>query len=129
VGQTSMHFRQLPQSSASGSSGLNGILMSISPKYTNEPNSSVISKVFFPVKPTPARSATAPSTSSPVSTIISYLTSVSFAFIKVFSAFIFLFNTGCYSSPHEARQKIPLRSSFVLLGGSSIREEKREQLI
>ena len=53
-----------------GSSGSQGILTNISPKYDQVPNSALIIKPFFPTKPRPARSATALSDKTPVSTIL-----------------------------------------------------------
>src|SRR5699024_6938804 len=69
VGHASRQIRQSPQLSSTGESGTKGKFVIISPKYTQEPYSCVINKVFFPGKPTPARSAAAASFNQPISTI------------------------------------------------------------
>src|SRR5690606_29677715 len=69
VGQESMQIVQSPQSSMTGGSGGNGISVIISPRYTQEPNSGVMTEQLLPNQPMPARCATARSTSAPVSTM------------------------------------------------------------
>lgn len=57
VGQASRQRVQVPQVPVLGSSGVNGMVVRISPRSTNEPNSGVISVVFLPIKPRPALTA------------------------------------------------------------------------
>src|SRR5699024_419680 len=85
-----MHFVHSPQPSSIGESGLNGMFVISSPRYTKEPNSGVIIDVFFPLNPIPARSATARSESSPVSTI-SLLANQVFAVLKMLRVSIFFY--------------------------------------
>ncbi len=73
VGQASMQRVQLPQRSTAGASDTPGISataseVTMTPSSSQEPICWLITQVFFPIQPMPARAANARSRIGPVST-------------------------------------------------------------
>ena len=71
VGQAAMHRAQVPQWFRAGGSGSSSKSVRISPRKSQEPSPCTITFVFFPIQPTPARSAQERSSTGPVSTYAS----------------------------------------------------------
>ncbi len=69
VGHASMHRRQVPHRSTAGSSASSAKLVNISPRKTHDPIFSLITHVFFPIHPIPARAARSFSITGAVSTL------------------------------------------------------------
>ena len=68
VGQASMQRVQVPQWSMAGSSGGSGSVVITSPSSSHEPISALMTQVFLPTQPMPARAASSFSMTGAVST-------------------------------------------------------------
>ena len=80
VGQASMHKRHSPQERSSGVSGAKSRVVITLARNTHDPSPLVMSMVFLPINPSPARCARARSRSGPVSTNVRHSISGAMAF-------------------------------------------------